>query len=323
MISISACLIVKNEENVLGRCLTSIKDIADEIIVVDTGSTDHTKETASHFTSKIFDLEWTDDFAAARNFAFSKCGCDYIYSADADEIIDERNREKFLKLKSVLDPCIEIVQFLYTNQLEYNTTYNFDRELRPKLYRRMRSFVWEGEVHERVRLEPFIFDSDIEIIHKPEKLHSARDFGIFKRIIERKGALEPRLLDMYLRELAVSGTDGDYAEAREYIEKAAENEGDETRLRDELYTVMRACRVMSDKEGFMKYALRSLALGDVTSETAYELGEYYRNEGDKKESDMWYYNAMYETEPSLDHRYHDEYPKARIGSDHLVPASSS
>ena len=314
MITVSVCMIVKNEENVLARCLSSLKDIADEIIIVDTGSTDGTKKKASEFTSAVYDLEWTDDFAAARNFAFSKCNCDYIYSADADEILDEINRDRFLKLKSVLDPSIDIVQFLYTNQLEYNTTYNYDRELRPKLYKRQRSFIWEGEVHERVRLDPVIFDSDIEIIHKPEKLHSGRDFEIFRKIYERKGALEPRLLDMYLRELAVSGTDEDYRAAREYVERSMDQESDEARLKDELYILMRACRVMSDRDGFMKYAFRALALGGVTSETAYELGEYYFTTGDKAEADMWYYNAANETEASLDHRYHDEYPQSRLGN---------
>ena len=313
MITITACLIVKDEENVLERCLASLEGIADEIVIVDTGSSDGTRAIAAAHTSKVYDFEWTDDFAAARNFAFSKCGGDYIYSADADEIIDEADREKFRKLKSVLDPSIDIVQFLYTNQLEFNTTYNFDRELRPKLFKRLRTFVWEGEVHEQVRLSPVIFDSDIEIIHKPEKLHSGRDFGIFKKIISRKGALEPRLMDMYLRELAVSGTDEDYREAGSYIEKAVENESDALRLKDELYTLMRACRVSGDREGFMKYALRALALGDVTSETAFELGEYYRAMGDKGEADMWYYNAAKETEASLDHRYHDEYPEKRLG----------
>lgn len=312
MITLSVCMIVKNEERVLSRCLSSIRDIADEIVIVDTGSTDGTKEIAADFTSKIYDLEWTDDFAAARNFAFSKCTCDYIYSADADEIVDEANLEKFRHLKSVLDPSIDIVQFLYTNQLEFNTTYNFDRELRPKLYKRLRGFTWEGEVHEMVRLDPVIFDSDIEIIHKPEKLHSGRDFDIFGKIFKRKGALEPRLLDMYLRELAVSGTDEDYKAARECVEQALEKESDEARLKDELYTLMRACRVMSDRDGFMRFALRALALGNVTSETAYELGEYYRIAGDMSEAAMWYYNAANETEPSLDHRYHDEYPKVRL-----------
>lgn len=306
--TISACLIVKNEEQVLERCLSSLKCIADEFVVVDTGSLDNTKAVAEKFGAKIFDLEWRDDFAYARNYAFSKCSCDYIYSADADELLDEKNQDRFVRLKSVLDPSVDIVQFLYTNQLEYNTTYNFDSELRPKLYKRLRSFVWEGEVHERVRLDPVIFDSDIEIIHKPSSLHSGRDFEIFKKVIGNKGGLDARLMDMYLRELAVSGEDKDFEDAKEYVSEALEKESDASRMKDELYILMRACRAGDDTEGFMKYSLRALALGDVTSEVAYELGERYRIAGDMAEAKMWYYNAANETEASLDHRYKDEYP---------------
>ena len=72
MVSISLCMIVRNEEKVLGRCLSCVRGFANEIIIVDTGSTDRTKEIAFSFTDKVYDFKWKDDFAAARNFAFSK-----------------------------------------------------------------------------------------------------------------------------------------------------------------------------------------------------------------------------------------------------------
>ena len=84
VVTVSLCMIVKNEEKILARCLDSIGDLADEIIIVDTGSRDRTKEIAARYTDKIYDFQWIRDFAAARNFAFSKAACDYIYSADAD-----------------------------------------------------------------------------------------------------------------------------------------------------------------------------------------------------------------------------------------------
>jgi glycosyltransferase involved in cell wall biosynthesis len=65
-------MIVKNEESVLGRCLDSVKDIVDEIIIVDTGSSDKTKEIAAKYTNRIYDFEWIDDFSVARNFSFEK-----------------------------------------------------------------------------------------------------------------------------------------------------------------------------------------------------------------------------------------------------------
>ena len=81
MITISLCMIVKNEEKVLARCLDSIADLMDEIIIVDTGSSDNTKEIAKKYTDKIYDFAWIDDFSAARNYSFSKATKEYIYVA--------------------------------------------------------------------------------------------------------------------------------------------------------------------------------------------------------------------------------------------------
>lgn len=77
MITISLCMIVKNEEMVLSRCLESIKDSVDEIIIIDTGSTDKTKEIAKLYTDKVYDFKWTQDFSQARNYSFSKATKDY------------------------------------------------------------------------------------------------------------------------------------------------------------------------------------------------------------------------------------------------------
>ena len=166
-ITVSVCMIVKNEEKVLARCLDSLKGLYEELIIVDTGSTDSTKEIAAGYTDKIYDFAWTGSFSDARNFSFSKATMEYIYTADADEILNEENRQKFLELKQCLLPEIDIVQMIYTNQLEFNTTYNYDEELRPKLYKRLRTFEWVEPLHEQVRLEPVVYDSDIKIIHAP------------------------------------------------------------------------------------------------------------------------------------------------------------
>ncbi|MDF2952174.1 MAG: hypothetical protein K0S18_1757, partial [Anaerocolumna sp.] len=92
MISITACIIVKNEETVLARCLDSLQYIVEEIIIVDTGSEDGTKEIARGYTDKIYDFNWTNDFAAARNFSISKATNEFILVLDADEYIENVNR---------------------------------------------------------------------------------------------------------------------------------------------------------------------------------------------------------------------------------------
>ncbi len=92
-------MIVKNEEITLERCLNCGEDFVDEIIIVDTGSTDKTKEIAKKFTDKIYDFEWLQDFAAARNFSFSKATKEYIFYLDADDIILEEDQKKLKKIK--------------------------------------------------------------------------------------------------------------------------------------------------------------------------------------------------------------------------------
>lgn len=95
---LSLCMIVKNEEKKLEEFLFSIRDFVDEIIVVDTGSTDNSKDIALKFTSKVYDFKWNDDFAAARNFSISKAKGDWILVLDPDEVIDEKDLVKIKKI---------------------------------------------------------------------------------------------------------------------------------------------------------------------------------------------------------------------------------
>ncbi|MSS62772.1 tetratricopeptide repeat-containing glycosyltransferase family 2 protein [Velocimicrobium porci] len=299
MITISLCMIVKNEEKVLKRCLDSLSDIMDEIIIVDTGSTDKTKEIAHLYTDKVYDYEWSDDFSAARNYSFSKATMDYIYVADADEVIDDKNRERFIQLKEILLPEIEIVQMLYCNQLEYGTTYNFDEEYRPKLYKRLRTFIWEEPLHEAVRLEPIIYDSDIRIEHKPLDSHAGRDFSIFFKM-ERKGLrISKKLHTMYAKELFIAGEYEDFVSAIPIFEKTMI---DESRSLDEVKeaacVLARAYRLLGREKEFFKNTLKEVA-SNPSSEICYELGEFYVSEEDYLEAVLWYYNAAYESSSIL------------------------
>ncbi len=302
MITVSVCMIVKNEQAVLARCLDSLQPAADEIIIVDTGSVDATKEIAFQYTDRVYDFTWINDFAAARNFAFSKATKDYIYSADADEVLDEENLQKLLNLKRVLLPEIEMVQFLYTNQLAHNTTYNFASELRPKLYKRLREFVWEDPLHESVRREPVIYDSDIEIIHMPEKPHGIRDFELFRQTVRTQGKLSVKLRSMYARELFIAGEDKDFLDAEEYFKVLVETESSSDRLKEVLCVLARAAAAGSNLNSFFKAILKAMTLGDPASEICCEIGRYFEMEKDLLEAELWYYNAAYETQPVLDIR---------------------
>lgn len=299
MITISLCMIVKNEEKILARCLDSIADLMDEIIIVDTGSTDATKEIATRYTDKIYDFTWIDDFSAARNFAFSKATKEYIYSADADEVVSPENREKFKQLKEVLLPEIEIVQMKYGNQLQHGTVYNFDEEYRPKLFKRQREFVWEEPIHETVRLEPVVYDSDIVITHLPENSHAKRDLMTFAKHIDKGLRLCKRLHHMYATELYLAGDAEDFARAESFFQASA---ADGDRSADEMVEACciaaKAARLAGNDRLFFKYCSKVIA-GEGCSEICCEMGHYHEDAGDYEEAAIWYYNAAYETAPAL------------------------
>jgi glycosyltransferase involved in cell wall biosynthesis len=91
-------MIVKNEEQNLAGCLESVADLVDEIIVVDTGSTESTRDIARRFGARVFDFQWVDHFATARNESLRHATGDWIFSLDADERIDAANRTKLQQL---------------------------------------------------------------------------------------------------------------------------------------------------------------------------------------------------------------------------------
>ncbi len=298
MITVSLCMIVKNEEAVLKRCLDSFAPLADEIVIVDTGSNDATKSIAAAYTDQLYDFSWTGDFSEARNFAFSKCHCEYIYSADADEMIDEENASRFRALKEAMDPAVEMVQMWYINRHKFRTTENFERDLRPKLFKRLRNFVWINPVHESVRLDPLVFDSEIEILHLPESLHAGRDFGIFEKQIKEGGKLSDKLKHMYAQELLLAGEKKDLAAAVPYFTGLLQ-EGEEGDARTECYCVLaRAARLAEKTDEFFKWCLKNISIKPC-AEICCELGQYYFDHKDAEESSIWYINALQETEPVL------------------------
>jgi len=92
-------MIVKDEEEILENFLDSVKGFVDEVVIVDTGSSDSTKEIAKRFTSKVFDFEWDDDFSKARNFSISKATKEWILVLDVDEKIDKKD---IIKMKDII-----------------------------------------------------------------------------------------------------------------------------------------------------------------------------------------------------------------------------
>lgn len=96
MLPISVCMIAKNEEENVDKCLAPLKKLGFEIIVVDTGSTDHTKSLVRNYTNHLYDFKWCNDFSAARNFSISKAAYDWILVVDFDEYLQSADMQKLI-----------------------------------------------------------------------------------------------------------------------------------------------------------------------------------------------------------------------------------
>lgn len=201
MVSVSLCMIVKNEEDVLARCLDSVKYLVDEIIIVDTGSTDKTKEIAKKYTNKIYDFEWIDDFSAARNYAFSKATKKYVMWLDADDVLLPKDKTKFKKLKEKLNPNVDTIMMKYNVGFDENdnVTLTYYRE---RMFKRDTNPTWIDPIHEVVVPYGNIIHSDVAISHK--KIHvnePGRNLRIFEKMIKNGTKLNPRQQFYYSREL--------------------------------------------------------------------------------------------------------------------------
>ncbi len=196
---ISVCMIVKNEQDVLARCLDCVKQFADEIIIVDTGSIDKTKEMASRFTDKVYDFVWCDDFAKARNFAFSKATTDYVMWLDADDVLEYNEIEKINQLK--LNMVADTYMLKYATSFDNmgNPTFVYERE---RIMKNDKRAYWNGFVHEAIIPFGKIEHLDITIQHRKIAInYTKRNLNLFRKALKRGIKFSAREQYYYAREL--------------------------------------------------------------------------------------------------------------------------
>lgn len=165
MSTLSLCMIVKNEERYLAQCLSSVKDVIDEIIIVDTGSTDKTLEIAKSFNAKIFNFDWINDFSAARNFALNKCSGDWILYLDADEELNPKSLDDLNNYKTHLPAGVYC-----TVKSLGSSSANGSMMKYPRLFANVSGIEFTGKVHEQIidslrKNKIPLVESEIEIIH--------------------------------------------------------------------------------------------------------------------------------------------------------------
>jgi tetratricopeptide (TPR) repeat protein len=219
---ISLCMIVKNEAQRLARCLTSVQLHVDEIIVVDTGSTDNTPEIARQFGAKVDSFVWCDDFAAARNYSLSLASGKWILILDADEelVVDlEQWKQRLAESPETIAYGIERQDLYETDEIIGGTHL--------RLYRKLPNLDYQGCYHEQLQLDDgsrlstqFLVgikilhhgNSDADILHK--NIH--RDIPLLEKMRQKEG-LDLWRLDCLARKYIKVGRQTDaqdcYAEA--------------------------------------------------------------------------------------------------------------
>lgn len=192
-------MIVRDEENTIARCLEAVENIVDEIIIVDTGSVDQTKEIVGKYSSNIYKFSWIDDFAAARNFSFSKATQEYILWLDADDVLLEESQEALKVLKRDLDPKVDAVSMPYYLVMDSNGKPLYCTR-RYRLVKREKQFQWYGKVHEYLAVSGELYNSDVAVTHKKEKEVTNRNLKIFQNIVAAGEEMSPRDLFYYANE---------------------------------------------------------------------------------------------------------------------------
>ena len=161
--TISLCMIVKNEERFLEEGLRSVQGLVDEMIIIDTGSTDRTKEIAHTFTDKVYDYQWGDDFAAARNESLRSATKDWILILDADEVMDVNDHNNIKQALNNWDiDGYRIVTYNYNNDSSISGWHpasasplaksflGWYPSLKVRLFQRRPGILFAGQVHEMV-----------------------------------------------------------------------------------------------------------------------------------------------------------------------------
>jgi glycosyltransferase involved in cell wall biosynthesis len=183
--TLSLCMIVKNEEEYLPQCLESVKSIVDEMVIVDTGSTDRTVEIAESFGAKVFHHPWNNDFAEARNVSLRRATCDWILVLDADEVIAKRDLPRIRPLLSNRNAWaykLTLRNYELTSGIRGNTLnsggYEEGRGFPAygavdliRLFRNRQDISFEGRVHELITLSALVQEEGLAVVRTGIPVH--------------------------------------------------------------------------------------------------------------------------------------------------------
>lgn len=288
-ITLSLCMIVKDEGKTIERCLKSVKSFVDEIIIVDTGSTDDTKEIALRCGAKVFDFEWVNNFAAARNFSFSKATSEYILWLDGDDFIDEENIKNIKRIILNFDSTWDFIsgQYILGRDAEGSVSYSIRRN---RIVRRAMNFKWIGHVHEYLEVYGVGFQGNFAVEHGKVKAYSNRNLDIFREMEEKNIKFTSRDLLYYANELFDNGFNEEAIKRyREFLET---KEGWVEDIKTAYAKMIECNKALNKKEEIPKLAFESFAEDVPRADICCALREYYLEKELFKQAIFWYRVAL-------------------------------
>lgn len=310
-IKLSLAMIVRDEEEVLPRCLDSVKDLVHEMIIVDTGSIDSTPDIIQKYAGKVPHFKWVNDFSSARNYSFSLCTGDFILWLDADDVILPEDCRKIHNLDFSRGD-IFISPYVYSHDEFGKDALVVPRE---RIIRRSLGQKWRGDIHEYFPLDTgHQQKEDFRVHHYRRHVSSERNLGILEAIVRGgnslPGSIVPSVDSRYVYYLGKEYQDsGRYSEAIVYLQEFVDRQdGFWEDVFTAYYRLAQCFFLDNNPESALKAIYKSIEIEPRRAEPYCLLGDYYQGLGDIKKAIHWYEIATHiERPPELLSSYQTKY----------------
>lgn len=276
----------------IARCLDSVADLVDEINIIDTGSTDRTKEIVARYTDRIFDFKWINDFAAARNYSFKQATKDYIFWLDADDYLLDKDQEALRNLKKDLNPGYDSVMMDYVLSRDFHgNAQAFTR--RNRIVKRSRGFQWVNPVHEVLGVSGHVLPSGIEVTHESDREHKnkSRNLSILEEVINREESeMTPRVHFYYSNELMDNGRHDEAIESYlAFLKRDSENFEDNIAACGHL---AHCYHVRGDRRAEISWLYQSFEYDLPRADFCCRIALWYEESEDYEKAIFWYELAL-------------------------------